>query len=181
MWPLHRRPHVHLLVIGLTERSGSLAQQLQLSFMKRTTPQATYDRSDDLTFYIHDAATSFRFEIEGSLSGKAARQVEQSWRTAAPVIGDRSLVVALGHLSRIDTFGRALIRRWHESGAQFVVKSPLAKTILSSIRGRPQISAIKGTKCDDAAGSGRSPFHWFHSSRCSRRPRSTLPALSQPR
>jgi hypothetical protein len=116
--------------------------------MKRTTPQATYDRSDDLTFYIHDAATSFRFEIEGSLSGKAARQVEQSWRTAPPVIGDRSLVVALGHLSRIDTYGRALLRRWHESGAQFVVKSPLAKTILSSILGRPQISAIKGTKCD---------------------------------
>lgn len=116
--------------------------------MQQTTPQATYDRSDDLTFYIHDAATSFRFEIEGSLSGKAARQVEQSWRTATPVIGNRPLVIALGHVSSIDPCGRALLRRWHESGAQFVVKSPLANTILSSILSRPQISVIKGMKCN---------------------------------
>ena len=75
--------------------------------MKRTD---TRRGSDDLNFYIHDLATSFRIELEGSLSGKAVMQVEQSWRTASSVIGNRSLVIAVGNMSNIDPAGHALLR-----------------------------------------------------------------------
>jgi len=116
--------------------------------MRRTTTRSRFDGKNDLTFYIHDGATSFRFDIEGSLSGKAARQVEQAWCTASSVIGNRSLVIAVGNLHRIDAFGRALLRRWHEAGARFVAKSPLAKALVGSIIGQPVISDMAATKHD---------------------------------
>jgi len=71
---------------------------------------------------MHDEATSFRFEIEGRLAGDAARRLEQSWRTALSVIGNRPLVIAVGQLTSIDPSGRALLCKWREAGVQFVAK-----------------------------------------------------------
>jgi hypothetical protein len=116
--------------------------------MKRTSNRVPCDGSDDLKIYIHDGTTSFRFEIEGSLSGKGARELEQSWRTASSVIRNRSLVIAVGKVNRIDPFGRALLRRLHEAGARFVAKSPLAKTLVGSITGQPAVSEMAATKYD---------------------------------
>jgi hypothetical protein len=116
--------------------------------MKRTSNRVPYDGSDDLKIYIHDGATSFRFEIEGSLSGKGARELEQSWCTASSMIRNRSLVIAVGNVNRIDPFGRALLRRLQEAGARFVAKSPLAKILVGSITGQPVISEIAATKYD---------------------------------
>src|SRR5438067_4043473 len=67
--------------------------------MKRTSNRAP-NGTDDLKIYIHDGATSLRFEIEGSLSGTGARELEQSWCTASSVIGNRSLVIAVGKVNR---------------------------------------------------------------------------------
>jgi hypothetical protein len=89
----------------------------------RTRSRVPYDGRDDLKIYIYDGATSFRFEIEGSLSGNGAKELKQSWCTASSVIRDRSLVIAVGNMNRIDPFGRALLRRLHEAGARFVARS----------------------------------------------------------
>jgi hypothetical protein len=109
--------------------------------MMRATTTARCGDCDAVNLYIHDGAASFRFEIEGSLSGNAVRQVEQAWRTASSVIGDRSLVVAIGNLTNIDSSGRRLLRSWRDAGAYFVGKSPLAKTLVGSIVGQPILSA----------------------------------------
>lgn len=90
-----------------------------------------------MSFYIHDGSTSFRFEIEGSLAGDAAWQVDQAWRTASSVIGSRALIVVVGNLTSIDSFGRELLLRFHGAGAQLVAKSPMAKALVSSIAGQP--------------------------------------------
>jgi hypothetical protein len=96
---------------------------------------------DEVNLYIHDEPASVRFEIRGCLSGNAARQVEQAWRTASSVIGGRSLVVSIGNLTSIDLFGRRLLRHWHDDGAYFVAKSPLTKTLVKSIVGHSVLSA----------------------------------------
>ena len=109
--------------------------------MKRATTVARHGDCNAVNLYIHDGAASCRFEIEGSLSGNAATQVEQAWCTASSVIGDRSLVVSIGNLTNIDSSGRKLLRNWHEAGAFFVAKSPLTKTLVGSIVGQPVMTA----------------------------------------
>jgi len=111
--------------------------------MKGATTIAQYGDSDAVNLYIHDGTASFRFEIEGSLSGNAAWQVEQAWWTASSVIGDRSLVVSIGSLTDIDSSGRKLLRRWYGAGAYIVAKSPLTKALVGSIVGQPVISATR--------------------------------------
>jgi ABC-type transporter Mla MlaB component len=86
-----------------------------------------------VNFYIHDLATSFRIELEGDLSGKAVLELEQSWRTAGSVIGDRALVIAVGNVSNIDLAGRALLQSLHRAGARFVAKSPPAEALVTTI------------------------------------------------
>src|SRR4029077_9298354 len=98
--------------------------------MKQTGHRSIPNGSDDLSYYMHDGAASFRFEIEGSLSGSAAVELEQSWQTASSVIGNRPLIIVLGHVSRIDPRGRALLFAWYQGGAQFVAKSTLAKILV---------------------------------------------------
>jgi hypothetical protein len=110
--------------------------------MKRATTVVRCRDSDAVNLYIHDRAASFRLEIEGCLSGNAAKQVEQAWLTALSVIGDRSLVVSIGSLTAIDSSGRKLLRSWRDAGAYFVAKSPLAKTLVSSIVGQPVMSPV---------------------------------------
>jgi len=111
--------------------------------MNQTTTHGRYGGSDDLKSYIHDGATFFRFDIEGSLSGNNARELEQSWCSASSVIGNRSFIIAVGNVNRIDPFGRTLLRRWHEASARFVAKSPLAKTLVGSLIGQPEMAATK--------------------------------------
>jgi len=109
--------------------------------MKRATALARRGNSDEVSLYIHGEASSVRFEIEGSLSGNAAKQVEQAWWTASSVIGDRSLVVSIRNLTGIDSSGRKLLRSWQDARALIVAKSPLTKTLVSSIVGQPVMSA----------------------------------------
>ncbi len=99
-----------------------------------------------LNSHMHDGTTSFCIEIQGSLSGNAVGQIEQSWDTASSVIGNRALVIVVGNLINIDTGGRALLHKWQRAGAQFVAKSPLASALISSIVGQPVVSKTEPTK-----------------------------------
>src|SRR5580658_667987 len=112
--------------------------------MKRTAAQAQYSGSDDFNFFIHDLATSFRIQLEGNLSRKAVLQIEQAWRTASSVIGDRSLVIAIGDVRNVDPEGHALFHKWHQAGARFVTKSVSAPQWVSAITGQPVTSDVEG-------------------------------------
>jgi len=78
-----------------------LAAQLPIKSHEANDNYVPYGGSDDLKIHVHDGA-AFRFEIEGSLSGKGAKELEQSWCTASSVIGDRSLVISAVNVNRID-------------------------------------------------------------------------------
>src|SRR5882724_92930 len=83
---------VHLPVVCVNSEYGLFwLANCEANRMKRKRNHSSHNGSDDLTYYMHDGATSFRFEIEGSLCGSAAMELEQSWRTASSVIGNRPL------------------------------------------------------------------------------------------
>jgi hypothetical protein len=90
----------------------------------------------------------FRFDIEGSLSGEAVKEVELSWCTASSVIGGRALVVAFGQVTGIDALGRGILRGWSDAGPQFVARSSLAKTLVGSMIGQPVTSGVAAAKCN---------------------------------
>ena len=97
-----------------------------------------------MKLYIHDLATSFRIELEGDLTGKAVLELEQSWRTACSVIGDRPLVIAVGNVSNINLAGQTLLERLRQAGAQFVATSPSAEALVTTITGRYQRDVPQG-------------------------------------
>lgn len=111
-----------------------------------------------LDCYVHDETAAFRFEIDGCLCGPCATQVEQSWRTASSVIGNRPVVVSMGNVSRIDSCGRALLRRWHDAGVRFFGKSPLAKTLIGAIVGKSLLSIPAETQ--NSSSNASHPFQW---------------------
>jgi hypothetical protein len=94
-------------------------------------------KNQALQYYMHDGPTAFRFELAGNLNHEDARQLDQAWRTASSVIGDRRLIVDMTFVTDIDEQGRALITRWHREGAQLIANSIVSRALAESILGKP--------------------------------------------
>src|SRR5271165_1671444 len=75
-----------------------------------------------LQYYMHDGPAAFRFVLAGDLNGEGARRLDQDWRTASSVIGDRRLIVDMTSVTGVDEQGRALLAQWHVEGAEFIAK-----------------------------------------------------------
>ena len=93
--------------------------------------------ASDFRYYMHDGAAAFSFELAGRLSDDSARELQQTWRTASSVIGDRSLIVDLSYVTGIDVAAQKLLRGWHDGGARLVAKSAQARALVQSITGKP--------------------------------------------
>jgi hypothetical protein len=91
---------------------------------------------ESFKYYMHDGPATFRFELAGHITSDGARQLEQDWRTASSVIGDRTLVVDLSFVSGIDEAARDLMVRWHNQGARFVAKPAMSRSLVESITGK---------------------------------------------
>jgi len=85
------------------------------------------------------------------MTDDGVRSIEQVWRTAGSLIGDRSPVVDITFVTSVDKEGRALLARWHAAGARFVTNSKASRTLAES---------ILGTTLPDPAAKSRSwwPF-----------------------
>jgi len=88
-----------------------------------------------LQYYMHDGPNAFRFELMGNLDHEGARRLNQDWRTASSVIGDRRLLVDMTFVTDADEQGRALIARWHWEGAQLIANSKASRALAESILG----------------------------------------------
>jgi anti-anti-sigma regulatory factor len=80
-----------------------------------------------LNYYLHDESGEFRIQLSGHLSQVGARDLEQAWRTASSIVGGKSMIVDLTHVTSIDTSGCELLDKWHGDGAKLVVTSSEAK------------------------------------------------------
>jgi len=70
-------------------------------------------KTQTLHYYMHDGPTTFRFELSGRLDREGACRLDQDWRTASSVLGDRRLIVDLTFVMIVDEEGRALLAGWH--------------------------------------------------------------------
>jgi hypothetical protein len=86
---------------------------------------------------MHDGPRAFRFELAGNLDEEGARRLDQDWRTASSVIGDRCRIVDITFLTDIDEHGRELLGRWYREGAQIIADSKHSRELAEWILGEP--------------------------------------------
>jgi hypothetical protein len=118
-------------------------------------------KNQALQYYMHDGPTAFRFELAGHLNQAGALRLEQDWRTASSVIGDRKLIVDITFVTGIDERGTALLTRWHRQGALLIANSKASRTFAESILGESILEPPV-----NAGGAVASHRTWlpFHSS-----------------
>jgi len=86
-----------------------------------------------LHYYMHNGPTALRLELAGELSHQAVSRLDQEWRTASLVAGDRTLHVDITFLTSIDALGSALLDRWHREGARIMANSNASRALAESI------------------------------------------------
>src|SRR5712671_3365426 len=94
-------------------------------------------KSQTLQYYMHDGPSAFRFELAGDLNNEAARDLDQAWRTASSMVGDRALVVDMTFVTGAGKDGRSLLARWYAEGAQLIARSKVSRALAEAIVGEP--------------------------------------------
>ena len=88
-----------------------------------------------LDYYLHDGPTEFRIEVVGTIDDEGARRLEQVWRTAGSLIGERRPIFDISLVTSIDEQGRALLLGWHREGARLIANSRTSRALAESIFG----------------------------------------------
>ena len=114
-------------------------------------------KSQTLQYYMHDGHSAFRFELAGDLNNEAARDLDQAWRTASSMIGDRALVVDMTFVTGAETDGRSLLARWYAEGAQLIARSKASRALAEAIVGEPLPELVSTGNA--GAGGTWLPFH----------------------
>jgi hypothetical protein len=114
-------------------------------------------KSQTLRYYMHDGPSAFRFELAGDLNNEAARELDQAWRTASSMIGDRALVVDMTFVTGAEKDGRSLLARWYADGAQLIARSKVSRALAEAIVGEPLPEFASGGNA--AAVRTWLPFH----------------------
>ena len=95
------------------------------------------DLREDLSYYLHDGSHAFRFQLRGKLSLETVRDLEQSWRTASPTIGERQVIFDISALTEIDASGQNVLVGWRERGAVLMASSRDSQARLQSMMNQP--------------------------------------------
>src|SRR5260370_3096239 len=106
---------------------------------------------------MHDGPSAFQFELAGDLNNEAARDLDQAWRTASSMIGDRALVVDVTFVTGAGRDGRSLLARWYAEGAQLIARSKVSLALAEAIVGAP----LPDFASSNSAGASLTcfPFH----------------------
>lgn len=114
-------------------------------------------RRDELHYYIHDGSDALRFQLAGTLSKACARDLEQAWRTASSVIGERRVLVDLSSVTSVDPSGQELLSTWSRQGARLIATSPQARARLQSMTDQP-VDVLSRTPTRTPRRLGRAPL-----------------------
>jgi ABC-type transporter Mla MlaB component len=115
-------------------------------------------KNQTLQYYMHDGPNAFRMELAGNLDRDSALQIDQAWRTASSIIGDRTLIVDMTFVSEADDAGRALLARWHCEGARLIAGSKSSRALAESIVGKPLPESQVNPRCTSASQRTWRPF-----------------------
>ena len=94
--------------------------------------------SSNLTFYQHDMADCFRFQIDGEFHDSLVRELEGCWQTAASTVSGRPLIVDLRFVTSWGEPAIELLRRMHQAGARFVALPGRSAQLTQLITGEPR-------------------------------------------
>ena len=103
-----------------------------------------------LQYFMHYGPAAVRFELSGDLNDEGACQLDQDWRTASAVIGDRALIVDLTFVTGAEAEGRSLLARWYRAGAQLIAQSNVSRKLAEAIIGKPlpALASAQGAGAD---------------------------------
>src|SRR5580658_2007008 len=90
-----------------------------------------------LKITVHDGPEALTFVVEGKLVGAWARELEQSWQTAASIRGGKMLSVDLSEVLFIDEEGKRVLCKLFKEGASFRSAGPMTDSIVAEITGKP--------------------------------------------
>jgi hypothetical protein len=93
--------------------------------------------NEGFDYYIHDGPTAFRLQLAGNLNEDGARRLEQVWRTATSLTGDKCPNIDITFVTGIDERGRELLAGWHRAGAQLLASSKVSRALAEQVLGRP--------------------------------------------
>src|ERR1700733_13224027 len=93
-----------------------------------------------LRITVQNNPEALTFLVEGKLVGAWAKELEQSWRDAAPVRGHREWVGYLTEALFIDGEGRRVLKKLFREGAFFRTACPMTEWIVSEITGKPAMA-----------------------------------------
>jgi len=114
-----------------------------------------------LQYYMHDGPSAFRFELSGSLNDEGARRLDQDWRTASSVIGDRRLIVDITFVTDVGVQGRALLARWHGEGAEIVANTKASRELAESVIGQQLPNTAENPARKPVSRQTWAPFRTF--------------------
>ena len=75
-------------------------------------------------YYIHDSVSTLRLQLIGDLTASNVTELQGTWQTARTTLGQRKLVLDLGHLHSADAEGRRWLANMKEAGATLVPEVP---------------------------------------------------------
>jgi hypothetical protein len=86
-----------------------------------------------LRITIEDSLEVVTFRVEGRLVGAWAKELEQCWKSAAPVRRNRVPVIDLTRILFIDQEGKRVLTKLFGEGASFRTSGPMTESIVSEI------------------------------------------------
>jgi hypothetical protein len=86
-----------------------------------------------LRITMHEGPEVLTFQVEGRLIGDWAKELEQSWISAAPFRGNRAPIVDLTGILFIDDEGKRVLTKLFREGAFFRTAGPMTESIISEI------------------------------------------------
>jgi anti-anti-sigma regulatory factor len=88
-----------------------------------------------LRITVERTEESLRLSLEGKLAGAWVEELEESWRTQAVNLGERSLWVDLTGVVCIDAAGKYLLALMHRAGVRFVAPGCATSALVREITG----------------------------------------------
>lgn len=93
-----------------------------------------------LRITMHDDPEALTFQVEGRLVGAWAKEMEQSWKSAAPVRGNRTSVIDLTGILFIDDEGKRVLTELFREGASFRTAGPMTESVVAEFTGTAEIT-----------------------------------------
>lgn len=89
-----------------------------------------------LRITISDEASLVRLKLEGRITGPWVAELDRTWHSVSPSLGEKKLCVDLCGVTYIDREGRRILAdMYRQTQAQFETDTPLAEYFAEEARG----------------------------------------------